>query len=302
MNKRFVWVFVFAVLVALGTSVALYRILPGRLGAAQLVTVPVAMRDLPVGTVIREVDLRAGKWNGALPRGTLTVRTALVDRAVVNPISAGEIINEARLAPKGGGTGLASKIPAGKRAIAVRVNEVVGLAGFVTPGMRVDVVAWGQAPDRERKGQDLGSQSRTILQNIEVLSAGQQIQSEAEGKPVTAQVVNLLVTPEEAEVLSLAGNEAKIQLVLRNPLDQEKVETPGTSEANLFGGRVQAPPKSAAVPTIRASAKPVSKPPVMEKVTVPITMEIIQGAKRNDVKVGETVEERVKEEKAGPRK
>ena len=129
---------------------------------------------------------------------------------------------------------MAAMIPKGKRAVAVRVNEVVGVAGFVLPGMRVDVLVSGNPPNQAANA-NLGTETKTILQNIEVLSAGQSIQKDAENKPVSVQVVNLLVTPEQAEALSLASNEARIQLVLRNPLDTDEAKTPGTAMAYLFG-------------------------------------------------------------------
>ena len=122
------------------------------------------------------------------------------------------------------------------RAVALKVNDIVGVAGFVTPGMRVDVLIAGNPPNS--RNSELGTRTRTILQNIEVLSAGQNIQKDAEGKPVSVQVVNLLVTPEQAETLSLATQET-IRLVLRNPLDNEVTKTPGTALANLFGGDVE---------------------------------------------------------------
>src|SRR5574341_1532016 len=119
------------------------------------------------------------------------------------------------------------------RAVAVRVNEVIGVAGFVVPGLRVDVLVLGQPPGG---GGATGTITKTILQNIEVLSAGQNIEKDAQGKPVTVQVVNLLVTPEQAETLSLISNDMRIQLVLRNPLDTKEVQTPGTAAANVFTG------------------------------------------------------------------
>jgi pilus assembly protein CpaB len=119
------------------------------------------------------------------------------------------------------------------RAPAVKVNEVVGVAGFVTPGMRVDVLITGNPPGvAANTGQ--GSLVRTLLQNIEVLSAGTDIQRDAEGKPLQVQVVNLLVTPAQAEILSLASSETRIQLVLRNPLDTKTDKPPGTATAQLF--------------------------------------------------------------------
>jgi pilus assembly protein CpaB len=118
------------------------------------------------------------------------------------------------------------------RACAVRVNEVVGVAGFVIPGMRVDVLITGQAPGGDPLD---GASVRTLLQNIEVLSAGTDFQKDKEGKPQQVQVVNLLVTPDQAEILSLAGNETRIQLVLRNPMDTQIVKVPGKDMANLYG-------------------------------------------------------------------
>ena len=117
------------------------------------------------------------------------------------------------------------------RACAVKVNEIVGVAGFVVPGMRVDVLIAGTLPGADRRSD---TQVKTILQNIEVLSAGQNYQKDAEGKPVTVQVVNLLVTPDQAEILSLASNETRIQLVLRNPLDKEVAKTIGTAVTEPF--------------------------------------------------------------------
>ena len=120
-------------------------------------------------------------------------------------------------------------IPPGMRAVAVRVNEVVGVAGFVVAGMHVDVLISGNRPERQRAA--WVPSRKTLLQNIEVLSAGQDFKKDAEGKPVMVQVVNLLVTPKQAEQLSLAASQTSIQLVLRNPLDHDIAKTPGTALA-----------------------------------------------------------------------
>jgi pilus assembly protein CpaB len=121
------------------------------------------------------------------------------------------------------------------RAIAVRVDQVVGVAGFVLPGMRVDVLISGVPPTTGGGGNGgNNTQVRTVLQNIEVLSAGTSIQKDAEGKPQQVQVINLLVTPEQAQVMALASNETRIQLVLRNPLDTKVASVQGTAMANLF--------------------------------------------------------------------
>lgn len=292
MNKRFLGVVAFALVVSLAASIVVYQLVARRFassGSRDGKTVLLAARDMPTGYLVKEADLQVARWGGPTPPGAITDPEAIVGRGALLPTQRGEVILDSHFAAKGAGAGLAVTIPSGKRAVAVKVNEVVGLAGFVLPGMKVDVIACGKPPS---KTQDtLGSQARTLLQNVEVLSAGQNIQRDTDGKPVTVQVVNLLVTPEEAEILSLAGNETKIQLVLRNPLDGEKVKTPGTAEAFLFSGRPSGVPMSTP-PAVRAAlAKP--KPPKVEKVIVPITMEIIGGGKRENVKVGQFEEERV---------
>ncbi|MFZ5928827.1 MAG: Flp pilus assembly protein CpaB [Acidobacteriota bacterium] len=288
MQSRLAGVILFAVLVALGASVVLYQLLIRRLGSGPdgpSAQVLVATRDLAVGAVVGEQDVETVKWGGPVPPGAIQKKEDIVGRAAVVPTYRGGPIVDANFAPKGAGAGLAVTIPPGKRAVAVKVDQVVGLAGFVLPGMHVDVIATGDPPDKSKEV--LGTQARTILQNIEVLSAGQNLQPDREGKPVPVQVVNLLVTPEEAEILSLAGNETRIQLVLRNPLDKEKVEPPGTATAYLFSGR---PAGKQIVPPKPPGYKP--PPPKMQTVVVPVKMEIIAGAKKEEVKVGEIVEER----------
>lgn len=305
MDKRFIGVFVFAILVALATSYAVYRLLANRVASTpqvQTQRVSVAARDLGIGTVLKETDLREVDWGAPIPKNAVIKKEELLERGVTNPISDGELFTEARLAPKGSGAGLASTIPIGKRAIALRVNDVVGLAGYVLPGMKVDVIAMGR-PAGTYGPQDLGTLARTLLQNVQVLSAGQNLQRDPDGKPVTVQVVNLLVTPDEAEQLSLAQNEAKIQLVLRNPLDEEKVETSGTATAYLFSQRPNRPLPGAgqqqpgpqgqqSAARVRRAAPAPPKPPAMQQVVVPVTMEIISGTKKDNIKVGETLEER----------
>jgi pilus assembly protein CpaB len=290
MNKRFFGVVAFAVTVSLLASVGVYRLLAARIAAGgPASTAVVAIREIPVGSLVRAEDVKLVSWKGDLPKQAITAVEKADGRGAVSSIHEGDLVMENQLAAKGAGAGLAVKIPAGMRAVAVKVNEVVGLAGFVLPGMRVDVIACGTPPGNTRD--TLGTQSRTVLQNIEVLSAGQNIQQDADGKPVTVQVVNLLVTPEQAEIMSLAGNETKVQLVLRNPSDTETATTQGKATADLFS---VARPKPAA----RRAAPPAPPKPVqMVQVAIPITMEVISGAKRQDMKVGETIIERPAEEK-----
>jgi pilus assembly protein CpaB len=158
------------------------------------------------------------------------------------------------------------------RACAVKVDEVVGVAGFVTPGMRVDVVTSG-APSGGVSGAP-GIMANTILQNIEVLSAGTDIQKDDDGKPKPVKVVNLLVTPEQAETLTLASNHLAIQLVLRNPLDTKINQVPRASLASLLAGEVAPAP----------SVKPVFR--VMRKeAPKAFSIEVVTGSKRSELKV-----------------
>jgi pilus assembly protein CpaB len=285
MNKRFIGVLTFAFLVAAGASLVLYRVLitrPPSTTAPTMVQVALATRNLEPGAVLKEDDVKLSDWPGAVPPGATTDVQKLMKRGVISQIYAKEPVIESRLAPIGAGGGLAATIPAGLRAVAIRVNEVVGVAGFVVPGTHVDVLISGNTPGGDG---NLGTLTKTLLQNIEVLSAGQDFKKDAEGKPVMVQVVNLLVTPEQAEQLSLASNQTTIQLVLRNPLDHEISKTSGTALRNLFnGGR----PPAAAQVKLDAPTRPrqIQRPaPVRESAApappkeVPFTMEIISGNK-----------------------
>jgi len=144
----------------------------------------------------------------------------------------------------------------------VRVDEVVGVAGFVLPGMRVDILASGSPPSAGGGNQTQTMVTETLLQNIEVLSAGTDIQKDAQGKPQQVQVVTLLVTPEQAETLSLAGNTLKIQLVLRNPLDTQIAKVPPTSMTTILPNDAPPPPKTGSSAPRRSGAaqKPKPKP------------------------------------------
>lgn len=235
-------ILLFACLIAGVCAFLVYRIMGSKLAAAKPVIttkVVAAANDLKLGSVVTPSDLTTVEIAGSAPKGAITDPKQAIGRGVISEIYQGEPVLESRLAQKGSGGGLAMTIPEGMRACAVRVDEVVGVAGFVTPGMRVDVLASGTPPEAPPSQ---GTITKTILQNIEVLSAGTDIQKDAEGKPQQVQVVNLLVTPEQAEELSLAANQLKIQLVLRNPLDTKVAELPSTAMSNLFSGATAAPP------------------------------------------------------------
>lgn len=302
MNKRFLAVLAFAFIVALGASLMLYR-LTSKNGqttkaAPAAIKLVLASRDLELGTLLRAEDVTVTDWPGVVPPGSTTKADDVVGRGVTSKIFAKEPILDSRLAPKGAGGGFAATIPRGMRAVAVPVNEVVGVAGFVGPGMHVDVLISGAPPVG---GANLGTLTKTLLQNIEVLSAGQDFKKDNEGKPVAVQVVNLLVTPEQAEQLSLASHQTTIQLVLRNPLDRDVTQTPGTAMAALFGGKFKMPavgvnPDAAGLdnpqPKRRAVVKPVvSEAPAARK-EAPFVMEIISGTKRAESKFNGSAEDK----------
>jgi pilus assembly protein CpaB len=286
MNKRFVGVLLFATIVATVASLLLYRLLinrPQPAKAASTTQIVLASRDIDVGTVLKEEDVKLSDWPGVVPAGASAKTQDVVGRGITTAIYAREPVIESRLAPRGAGGGLAAMIPPGMRAFAIRVNEVVGVAGFVVAGMRVDILISGNKPGAE---QGLGTLSKTLLQNIEVLSAGQDYKKDAEGKPIAVQVVNLLVTPEQAEKLSLAAAQTSIQLVLRNPLDREVSNTPGTAMAYLFNGGKLKPEAPPAPP--RPHVAVVAPPPVVKPTPPPkkeeVTMEIMSGTKKTELK------------------
>jgi len=195
----------------------------------------IAARPLNVGTTIKADDLKVVKVPTAqLPKGSFSKVEDVLDRPVISNVLLEEPILEGRLARRGDGVGLAPVIPVGMRAVTVRVNDVVGVAGFVLPGMRVDVLITGEPPGRS---EGHTRTTRTVLQNILVLSAGATTQSDQAGKPVNAPNVTLLVTPQQAETLTLSQTGGIIQLVLRNGGDQNIEKTDGMTLHALYGVR-----------------------------------------------------------------
>jgi pilus assembly protein CpaB len=298
MNRKVSSILFIAFVIAAATSYVVYKLTQSRLAAAAQskpasIPIVVAVRDLEIGTLIRDVDLTTAEWVGPPPKGALVSKDAVLGRGVVSQIYQGEPILETRLAAAGSGGGLAATIPPGMRACAVRVDDVVGVAGFVLPGMRVDVLVSGNAPGATTQGPKV----KTLLQNIQVLSAGANIQKDGEGKPVQVPVVNLLVTPEQAELLSLASNQTKIQLVLRNPLDTETPETPSFFAANLFseaGSATPKPPQTTVLAAKKTPAPPPPPPPApVAKPTEPTIylIQVLNGAKKTEEKFKDSDQE-----------
>jgi pilus assembly protein CpaB len=233
LDRRFVTVLAVSLIWSAVVAGVFYRMASAagsRTRAESQKQIVVAARELAVGaTVDRDsVKLRAVPDSMA-PAGAYTKVEDLLERPVISPIHPEEPVTEARVAAKGSGMGLAPLIPSGMRAISVRVNDVVGVAGFILPGMHVDVLVTGRPPGRQ------DTVTRTVLQNIAVLSAGQTIQADGKSQSIVTPVVTLLVNPHEAESLTLANNEGHIQLVLRNSSDQQVAATRGRGLQEIFG-------------------------------------------------------------------
>lgn len=198
----------------------------------------VAARDLPVGTLVTANDIRMVDWPGnAVPPGLLSTTEEVVGRGLIAPVRLNEPFLESKLAPRGAPAGLATMVTEGMRALSLRVDDVVAVAGYVLPSTRVDVLLTIQAgtPTNEPT-------TRAILQNVEVLTAGTELQQDPQGKPKSVPVITLLVTPEQAETLALASTQGRIQMTLRNMLDTLRVQTPGARAGTLIlGGRGPAP-------------------------------------------------------------
>ena len=234
-------------------------------------SVVVAAADLHLGRALTPEDVRMIEWpDASVPAGTFTSADDLMGRGVIAPIVQNEPILQTKLASKDAGAGLPPLIPAGMRAVSVRVNDVVGVAGYVLPGTRVDVVATMNPTQ-----QQTDVTSKVVLTNVLVLTSGTKIEQDGDkGKPVEVSVVTLLVNPGEAERLTLASTEGKIQLALRNPLDTSAPTTAGVRPAALLA-YAAARPATAPRPRIAAVA------PVPLPVPAPApTVEMIRGDKR----------------------
>jgi pilus assembly protein CpaB len=223
----------------------------------------VAVADLPLGRVLRAEDVRTIDWHSsALPEGYYASAAEVIGRGLITPVSANEPLMASKLADMESGGGLPIVIPEGMRALSVRVDEVIGVAGFVMPSTRVDVLLT-YTPRNEQE-----AITRIILQNIQTLASGQTIQRDANGSPQTVSVVTLLVNPEEAERLTLAANEGRIQLALRNTLDLSDAQTQGIRANSLISStRAPAPTTGTAVrvaPPTSGTQSPTTSSAVVE--------------------------------------
>jgi pilus assembly protein CpaB len=276
MNRRLLMVLLVAFVIAAICTLLVYRLVSNRVTAAQPVpttSVVAAKTDIKLGTILTADNLTTIGITGLVPKGVILEKdkSNVLGRGVISDLYAGEPVLDNRLAAPGSGGGLAPKIPLGMRACAVRVDDAADVSGFVTPDMRVDVLISGTPPGTTNAAE--GNVSRTLLQNIQVLSAGTEYQKDADGKAKQVGVVNLMVTPEQAETLSLATNQTKIQLVLRNPLDTKISPVAGTATSNLY-----ADPNAPPVKQTRRVAAPKAAAPQA------FSIEVINGSKQSQEK------------------
>jgi len=242
--------------------------IPGKSVDIPTTKVVVAASDLDVGADLTKDTVRVIEWpSSAAPANAISDPEQVVGRGLVVPMIQNEPFIEGKMAPKDAGAGLPPAIPPGLRAISVKVNEVIGVAGYVLPGTRVDVVA---TVSPSQSAADMTS--KVILTNVEVLTAGTKLERQKDkDEPIAVTVVTLLVDPDQSERLTLASTEGKIQLALRNPLDKATPATRGVKPAGLLGT-----PSSTPRATARPSSVNVAAGPSSDFATV----EVIRGDKR----------------------
>lgn len=261
-----------------------YRVLTQRGTASpQVDQIVVATEPLNVGARLTSENLRLASWpRGMAMEGSFNDMAEVEGRGVLVPIYPNEPILEAKLAPREGGAGMAVAIPAGMRAVAVKVDDVVGVAGYVLAGTRVDVILAGSPEEGHQT-----DTAKVFLENVQVLAAGQNLGYDMDGRPQNVPVVTLLVTPDDAQKLALASIDGRIRLALRNPLDQEEHDPYPTRRGALYARSTPEPPAPAPAPVRRAAVRPpapsppapvAAEPPPPRKVNV----EVIQGSQRTN--------------------
>ncbi len=236
------------------------------------VWVVVAADNIPVGVKLEAHDIRVITLpQSAVPPGAFSGASQVLGRGAILPVSQGDFILPGKLAAVNAGAGLPSMIPQGMRAVSVRVNDVVSVAGFVQPGTHVDVLATGnQSGGNER-------QTTTVLENVLVLAVGKSLDRNPSADAQTAPVITLAVSPDDAQKLALASQEGRIQLSLRNPVDTKKGGIGATRTSSLYLG--DKPVTTEPKPKVRKMVAKVAAP-----ASAPYAVEMIRGSKRDETK------------------
>ena len=275
MDKRLITVILMAVVVALVITAIFYQITVGRRPAQTAVAtteIVVAKDDLPIGSEIQRENLLIRDYpSEAYPReGAFSDIEDVIDRAVISPILKDEPILAGRVTEKGAGVGLAPLIPEGKRAVAIAINQVSGVSGYINPGSEVDILLTGQPQGTTER------LTATVLENVTVLSTGHRLEMDPNGKPQNVPVINMLLTPEESELITLATGVGRIQLVLRNPMDEEETadQRRGARQRDLWRRVKRTAPASPRPRARRAAPAPPPAPPP------PAQVEMIRGSQR----------------------
>jgi pilus assembly protein CpaB len=268
------------VALALGAIVSftVYRALQTRAGGDQPpgVDVVVAANDVPVGAKIDDRDVKVVRFPAAdLPPNCFHLKSSVVGRGAVLPIAKGEFFLPNKLAGENAGSGMPSLIPPGMRAVSVRVNEVIGVAGFVVPGTRVDVLLTGNPTNAADQ------RTTTVLENVAVIATGQKLERNTAGEPQLTPVITLLVSPDDAQKLTLATTEGKIQLSLRNPLDTKQQELASVSTGSLYKGVPAAAPAASTRPQATKHKTVQTLPPTPPQA---YSVQVIKGTKTTETK------------------
>ena len=274
--RRILIAFGLALVLALIVTAVVSKRLRESAATPKLTRVVVAAKDVPAGIALSAADVTLADWPATVPLpGSFSNADQVVGRPLLSSLGVHQPILERDLAVAGSGLGLSVKIPAGMRATAVRSNEVTGVAGFLFPGSRVDVLGTFNIPGSAAPA------AQTILQNVEVLTAGQTIEPDPQGKPQTVNVVTLLLTPEDSQKMILASNQSTIQFVLRNGADKGTVDTAPTRMDQLVQALKPQPPVPPVRLTRRVTTPPPPPPPVVPKPPDVSIVEVIQGEKHS---------------------
>jgi len=297
-RRRYTFVLYTAVAVAAAATFGVYRVLESAKTASVVATQPVvvAARDLTEGAAIQATDLQVGQWPvSTVPQGAFASPDSLVGRVTRLAVFTGEPMVPGRLAPTGTSPGLETKIAPGKRAMALRINDVAGVSGMIQPNSRVDVLV----TLRDERGETAGQVAKLFMENMRVLSVGTRVERDPEGKTIEAPTATLEVTPEEVERLAIATNQGTIQLVLRGYGEQDSVNTKGARSADVLAQLRDAPaPRPTPRPStpVRRETRPAPRPVPVQQVAVPApvvpppqpqtrTIEVIRGSTVTQQKV-----------------
>ena len=266
-NTRAIVMLVLSLVIGLGAAImAASWVQRQGTGANKVV---VAAADVDLGTRINTQMLKTADWpSGSVPPGSFSDPKDLADRVLKTSVLRGEAIVESKLAPAGTQGGLSAVIKSGSRAITVRVNDVIGVAGFALPGNYVDIVVSTQ--EDGARGNQSQNISKIVLEHILVLAVAQEVGRD-ETKPKVVNAVTLEVTPDQAERLDLARSVGTLSLVLRNQIDPSPANTGGITKVSLLG-------KAPSSPKPVQHARPAVKRAVAESRDC---IEVISGVERS---------------------